>query len=55
MNLWNLPNIEKDTIEFFQENGLLPRHRQCKNGHKKKKLCIRKNDTVCRCFIYNEF
>jgi len=36
MNLWNLSNSEKDAIEFFQEKSLLPRHHQCKNGHKEK-------------------
>ena len=35
MNLWNLPNSEKDALEFFQEKSLLPTHRDCKNGHKK--------------------
>jgi len=35
MNLWNLPNREKDELEFFLEKGLLPRHCECKNGYKK--------------------
>jgi hypothetical protein len=29
MNLWNLRSSEKDAVEFFQQKGLLPRHRQC--------------------------
>jgi len=43
MNLWNLPNSEKDALEFFQEKGSLPTHHECKNGHKKK-LYIGKNE-----------
>ncbi|KAE9532401.1 hypothetical protein AGLY_010024 [Aphis glycines] len=28
MNLWNLPNSKKDALDFFQEKGLLPKHRE---------------------------
>jgi len=50
MNLWNLPNYKKDAIEFFQEKGLLPSHRQYKDGHKKK-LYIGKNEVFWKCNI----
>lgn len=38
MNPWNLPNSEKDALNFFQEKGLLPAHRDCKNDYKKKNV-----------------
>lgn len=46
MVLWSLPNTEKDALEFFQEKGLLPRHRECKIGNKKKgvKTCQHKSN-----------
>lgn len=33
MNLWSLPTTEEEAVKFFQDRGLLPKERRCKNDH----------------------
>ena len=34
--IWDLPLNEKDTVAFFQEDGVLPKRRLCGSGHEAK-------------------
>ncbi|XP_065571028.1 uncharacterized protein LOC136033938 isoform X2 [Artemia franciscana] len=33
MKIWGLPKTEEEAIRFFQDKGLLPKTKQCLNGH----------------------
>ena len=33
MNLFNFPATEEDALKFFQDRGILPKKRQCAQGH----------------------
>ena len=33
MNLWSLPQTETETFNYFQNVGLIPKLKKCKNNH----------------------
>ena len=33
ITIWDLPKTEKEAVEFLQDKGLLPKTKECENGH----------------------
>ena len=43
MKTWDLPRTEEEAIRFFQDKGVLPKTKQCLNGHNMTLYSFEKN------------